>query len=566
MGSALSDIHRRAAAIAGTASSAEALLSGAEMEGAAARLREILDGMDAILSRSLADIGRNEEALRTIRAALGGVLARLPHFGKIVKRLRILGITTRIESARLGDGGFGFGTLAGHVDDLSELIEKKTAMIEACAREADKAVSQALLGAAAHAGSQRGRTRTIHDETTAHVALMTETRARSAAAAAAVSGRIAEESRRIGEIVASLQFHDITRQQLEHVAMAVSELADKLADARAGKVPGSPGPAEAAVLARDVCDLQIAHIASAGKAFDQAVHGVIENLKGICETVEGISAQALETAGTMGRTGATALSGLEAGIARIANDLRESAAAAAGLDGVMGKAAGAIEEIYAFVNDIEEIGQEIEMVALNAGIKAARTGEQGAALGVLADAIQRLSVDARARTTASSQALRDIREAAAGLRPSSVPGAGGDGPGRDEASLAGDLGVLLESLHGTNARVGALLEELDRSFRGLSGDIEGIVGAISVHETVARGLEEASAVLCGLRDHVRNHSREGTAGGTVSVIENLATRYTMHRERDIHEAVVRRAAPPPAHPGAGVSLGSGEFGDNVEIY
>ncbi|TVM28184.1 methyl-accepting chemotaxis protein, partial [Oceanidesulfovibrio marinus] len=58
-----------------------------------------------------------------------------------------------------------------------------------------------------------------------------------------------------------------------------------------------------------------------------------------------------------------------------------------------------------FLEDIEEVGSEIELISLNASVKAAHTGEKGKALGVLASSIQQLSQQAGGRT----ESVKDIR-------------------------------------------------------------------------------------------------------------------------------------------------------------
>ena len=89
---------------------------------------------------------------------------------------------------------------------------------------------------------------------------------------------------------------------------------------------------------------------------------------------------------------------------------------------LIGSVAGTVAEMTEFVSSIEEVGAEIELIALNASIKAAHTGEEGKALGVLAQAIQRLSVEARDRTSAVSEVLRSISDASAALEKASDTG------------------------------------------------------------------------------------------------------------------------------------------------
>ncbi len=54
----------------------------------------------------------------------------MANFRKIVKKLKILGISTKIESAQLKKMEIDFVNLAGDVEQLSELIHDKSAEIE----------------------------------------------------------------------------------------------------------------------------------------------------------------------------------------------------------------------------------------------------------------------------------------------------------------------------------------------------------------------------------------------------------------------------------------------------
>ena len=51
------------------------------------------------------------------------------NFGRLVKYLRIQGISTKIESARLGSHDAGFSNLAENVEQLSHVISEKSARV-----------------------------------------------------------------------------------------------------------------------------------------------------------------------------------------------------------------------------------------------------------------------------------------------------------------------------------------------------------------------------------------------------------------------------------------------------
>ena len=96
-------------------------------------------------------------------------------------------------------------------------------------------------------------------------------------------------------------------------------------------------------------------------------------------------------------SGSSFVSSLERGFSLIAQSLGEYDRINDQLSETIDHAAHTIGAMSAFIDEIEKIGIEIRMIALNACIRAAHVGEHGAALGVLADTIHDLS----AETTAS---------------------------------------------------------------------------------------------------------------------------------------------------------------------
>ena len=85
----------------------------ATLEGLSGQLRVLTDrdARDAG-GQGLDDI----DGVSRIVGELSGIVAA---FAKIVKYLSMLGISTRIESARLGGDGRGFSTLADDVEKLA---------------------------------------------------------------------------------------------------------------------------------------------------------------------------------------------------------------------------------------------------------------------------------------------------------------------------------------------------------------------------------------------------------------------------------------------------------------
>ena len=586
VGERLREVHARAEAVSGVASSAASRISSAEIESAIEGLRGMAERMNAFLSHSGSEAARNAEALRRVGRILDEVRGPLTEFKKVVRSLRVLGIATKIESARLGQGGSDFRALAENVGDLSALIETKSDDIMERGKILGVTVSDTLSRVLDHEAALRERARAILADASTSLAALVAAHDKGVATLKSVSDRSSGISRSIGDVVSSMQFHDITRQQFEHVVDAFADLGGKLAAVSGGwlRAPGL-GRRKAAGLAGDVCALQAAHLETAGTTFVSAVDNVIRSLREIARTADGIAGEARRMAGAVDRTGDTALSATERGLSSVIGALKDSAAAGRDLAEVVRSAADTLEEMSAFVTDIDGIGIEIEMVALNAVVKAAHTGEKGAALGVLAESIQKLSADSRRQATAVADGLREVRSAAGVLRSSAAPG-GGDAPRDPEVDrMVQELGHLVDSLHEINGDVGQRLSGLDDSARSLSADIERIVGAITAHRVVSGVIADVNRDV----DEIARQARVLAPGERrvpeSRVFDAMARRYTMQKERTVHSSVTGiglaaagPAAVPVAHGGngrcaSGTAGGNGRdgtdeerLGTNVELF
>ena len=272
-------------------------------------------------------------------------------------------------------------------------------------------------------------------------------------------------------------------------------------------------------------------------------------------------------AGAVDLTGHTALSATEQGLSSVGSALKETVGGGRELAEVVQTAAGTIEEMSAFADDIDGIGIEIELVALNAVVKAAHTGKEGAALGVLAESIQKLSSDSRRQATAVADALREVRSAAGDLRTSAAAGGGDDSGDREVDGMVRDLGNLIDSLHTVNGNIGMRISGLDDSARSLSADIEKIVGSITVHHLISGVIGEVIKDVGDIERQARALAPAERSVSEADVLHSLAKRYTMQKERRVHLSVTGLApdaAGAPTLPAGRRGNGSGDYGKDEE--
>jgi methyl-accepting chemotaxis protein len=499
------------------------------------------------VSRAQEEIEGSAGTLREILTLLENASEPLSGFKKVNKVLRMLGISTKIESARLGQSAAGFDTLASDVGELSVQVNDKAAMILGRKDELSRTIGQTLSGVLDSGARQHDQVIAILDKTRVSLESLTAINLRCSSAVAGISEISDEVSRNIGEVVMSMQAHDIVRQQIEHVEQTLSQLKSKLAAEQAG-----------ADDAACICELQTAQLRHAAAELNDAVCTIVESLREVARKQSGLSAQTSGMAGVADQAGGSFFSEMEKDISVVSDALLESSKVNRNLCVAMGAVAETVSEIAAFVGDIEKIGEEIKLIALNAQIKSAYTGEEGAALGVLAMAIQRLSIDAIDHTGAVSGTLQAI--IAVTQRLNEGVSVETDVLETEVLGMVSKLTGLLDVLRLVNQNLGRSLSRMDHEVLQLSAEIEQVTAGITVQHKVSQVLDRSVDGLSGIIKEARL-----IAPGTMnrSDLDEIAKRYTMQSQRKIHET----------HVGAGgahsVQLPAGQeedLGCNVELF
>jgi methyl-accepting chemotaxis protein len=234
--------------------------------------------------------------------------------------------------------------------------------------------------------------------------------------------------------------------------------------------------------------------------------------------------------------------------------------------GTMRDVTGTIQQITSFVSDIEYIGTEIDLIALNSQIKAAHTGPEGAALGVLAEAIKRLSDEAVRQTGLVSATLNNIHAATDHL--STETDIGESDSAEVIESMEHELSEILNTLGVMNSDLFSLLSVLVGDVRSLTSDIEQATDGIDVHE---RTKEMTTGVLDDLERIVRQARQiEPASNEFKQNLLHMEQRYTMESERHIHEAIARKRNGQPAEIERTAAMNNSDsgsdFGDNVDLF
>jgi methyl-accepting chemotaxis protein len=562
LGENLQDFAIRSARISGFAQELVELVAGSESNQLIDRLQRLFVDMNDYLGRVNHQGSESCQTLEQIMTQLDNVVRPLEGFQKMDKALRMLSISTKIESARLGELGAGFTTLAMDVEKLSQVVSEKSAGIMGQRQSLIRLISSNLemvRTTEEHQYADAGRILTTVGE---NLQTLSDLNARCSTTGSQVKMISELISADMGTVVSSMQFHDITRQQIEHVIEALEKMQQHTCSRPEEKDEACH---EQIAEIGDICELQTAQMRHAAEQLSQATITILDSLRDIGSKQAQISfdlQQALM--GSSNSTETSLLDTMEQEMHQVTRILQSCDKADQELSGAMNKVTGTITEISSFVSDIEAVGSEIDLIALNAQIKAAHTGPQGAALGVLAEAIKRLSLDAVTQTEAVSSTLMAINTITATMADQNYLAAAGSDT-RQVADMEQEAGQIISALSTINRTLLQQLSSLATTAESLADDISSTTNSVHVHEDIKQQTEDAVQALEQIDAEAR--TLVPASSEFRDNLRHMEQRYTMESERMIHEMMAARHGVKISLQKQQESSGSDSgYGDNVDLF
>ncbi len=513
------EISRRCSDLAG-------LLSAEEADRADRDLRSILERTEGLIALT------GLQALDQMLAGVGGITAPLRYLQNDMRTFRVLAILIRIESARLENGAVDFETLADEVRKLAVDIEQNSETVHSGARRLGEIVRAAIPSVAGFEARQKQELPRIRSQAVESLRMLNLRRQRAASVTARMAAGYDAVWRDIGCLVTSLQFHDITRQQIEHVAVSLEQ---------AGRCAASDS------LAGHICRLQCAQLEQSRTAFQSAVGQVRDNLGAMARHVSGMAEEVGGLLGSADGCERSLLGEMEHGFAGIRAALDEYAESRYALSTVAETVASGVEEMTGFIDMIDEISVRMQRVALNANIKAIQIGENGLALGAVADGIQRLAADSSGQTDAVGRGIRAVRD-----RSGSFCAEMQD----PTQNFSAEMERIIAVFRAADTQSGCLLPEIDELGRALARELEEVRGGIQADAQLTEAVDRS---LGRLAEFAERAGSEPLPQDQQELLE-MEQRYTMAAERAVH----RQAA--LGDPESPVVDAGGELGDNVELF
>lgn len=484
-----------------------------------------------------------------VRSYLSDLLKLLENYSRIVRTLQMLAISTRIESARLGADGRGFNTLADDVEKLGFKIVEYSSSIHKHAGKLDILSVTAGERMASIGAMQKECSIDLFSRVKENLGHLNGYGQSLSSISQELTNTMSDIQESIGGIVSSMQFHDIVRQQVEHVEEILGESEEYVQS-----ILSDHSEEDVASWLATITTLQAMQISSAHTSFTQAVQTLRDGLISLCDHVHMVDSVA--DSAKNDDAGNSPLASMNATVVEIASHFEQLAEQGEAVGEVMVAVADTVVEMTAFLEDIEDVGAEIELIALNASIKAAHTGDLGKALGVLALSIQRLSHDAGIQTGDIAEKLQAIAGSADVLRSHAQAYL----DTRQADAMTNDLADLMKQLSLVQGKADSLLGIIESEANSLTNDINTLSRGITVDKTVGDALRVAQSELESIASDLGGEKGEG-AVELPGALQVILERYTMESERAIHRNLLV-----DSDDGQDIELFGDDFGGNVELF
>jgi len=523
-----------------------------ESERALDTLQKIL--ADAAQLQALGSTSR--EKLHKILSALQSSRDPLNHLIKLPVKLNTVGMLSRIEGSRLEGAAVNVSGLTAEMSRLSESIAQQVATVSGESEKLAHLFVQSVRQMDEVEERERKQGADLVLQTQALLdSFQTRSRASNAAAV-----KIDEEyggiRQSIDRIVTMLQSEDIGRQRVEHVQDVL----------RGAAVSAASDPKQEEVA--DLVALQHPQLIGTRDLLVNSITSILENLRSLRPRVEGLTAEvaalSLQT-GEAGHSFADTIKSRMEGLCLIFDQYFGSARTVVS---IVQTVLPSLSDMAGAVGEVEDIQASIRLMALNAEIKTAHLGNSGAAMGVLASELHKITEQSDGDTRSILDGLRLMEQVLKEMSGHDVPS--GDsimmssGGAEVKEQVFGLVEAVLHASHEMAQRIAALQQVAG----SLGAEIQNACEVAGRATGIGPGFDSVIERVKAAADHLdRLSARTGDRKGERAA--RLAAMYSMQSEREVHQSFFGKegqesSAAGPAEKGNGA--GDHDLGDNVELF
>jgi hypothetical protein len=518
-------MSRRISSQAGTIAE---LISGEQGQQQCDALKRLLDRIQ--LKENRTQSARTIPHVRQLADELSRCFAGFDGTAFAFKQVATAG---RIEIGRLNVLATGLNQLTGEMRTCSEDIRSRVIHFLDTAELLDRRLNALLNGIAEFEQRESQAIPPLVTTVDRSLEGFQARRQRSETAVRELGVHFSDLSQAIGNVVLSMQSHDMTRQRIEHVIAALSQCTALSRRSPTSEAPQrSPSPEEAAVLA-----LQLAQMEHVGETFAASVEALDRGLATIIERVTDMAAESSALVERSSNESDSFFDEMQRSFLAITEATGNCAAIQGDAHAALKDLAETIQRLVEALAEIVTVGSNLRLLALNTVIQARQLGPSGEPLRAVAGAVRELQLVCEERSREGSAILGKI-----GAAISTFGGVDEMGP------VVQELGERIEELQASAARSAGASQEVVSLAAALRTDVqrarEDFAGGRSLADAVGRSSEALRPIVSAFR------STEVPLEASDWLADH-AQNYTMQAQREIHERVIGQSDLQQAHDACG---------------
>lgn len=460
---------------------------------------------------------RRQRSLDAIQDSSGELFQHLKQIRRTLSFLHICGLNIKVAAA----GADGFASFADHMVAKLEQAERQVDEFEAEIAQLgqgirDMAVADTLLGRECAAVIPR-----VPQKLAADALTLQELQGSSAALAEQIAELARDIRGKVAVALGALQIGDITRQRLEHISESIALLDGHVA-------ASGDAPATGRYLVDHVTALAAAQAADTVADFLREAETLAGSLSGIAPDAARLAE--MRQGGGSGGDIQQVLQRLEQDIGGVANVTRQLCAAEADSAKLGHATSRAADSLLDRLKAVNRIQKDVEQMAWNTALQCRGLGADGRGLAVISEEIQSFSRRLAGIWEMVSQSFDRIDSAARTI-----------GDAQTGEAVPDTNAMLLQSLQAIKdggIRMAESLSGVDQDALQIGAMLHDTTGDIGGDAEIGAALTRAVQGLADLARAVENQPEaemaEPAQQALSALMDEIAARYTMAREREIH--------------------------------
>ncbi len=517
-------------------------------------LEGIIDELSESIDVAKKHLVQSEDTILKVENNIDLICDRISDFNSFIKRLSMVGLSTKIESARIGITNNGFDNLAGSVENLSNKINEKVKSILHESKGLSKIIKKISIKTSQLLDQNNNIEVNAFQKIKENISFFSKKIIEAGKDSEKISNYSNQISDTLSSLISSFQYQDITKQQIDHICFALKDI-EKI---KGEEIVASP---ELVSTNYNICSIQYAQIQNTKEEFLNATGDMIAKLKAIGEMMNNLQRMNFELLDINDEKNKFFISQIEKEIENVSSMLVLNSKGVDEIIDLVCEVKDTVETLSVFVSEVEDVDEDIELISMNAQIKAARLGEEGAALGVLAQNIQKLSNNTKLETESITNSFEYVNSQSNLLNKQLTIGSeklnqlSKDSVKEELDNIFSELGEIENSMIKNMENTNSTISELQSNFLKTEELVDFNNHSENSFDEV---IFELKQILTGFNIY------PGLAAKSNEHVSKLKQNYTMKSERDIHDSINDNGAKRlviKRDPKSGE-----DFGDNVDLF